>query len=1423
MAVQSVASANFDGDSFQDIVYLKQDGQILIRDANDTTLRKINLGIPQNETSFGGNNPFPSGHFGKADPKQGSSHPLARDPVRAALEISDPSHQSPPKNNNGNGKGPKKGAKKGKKNGNGKSPHSGQQNSQNNGMNSGSSATTVLTVGKFNGTQTAIYFTGEDHEKIYRARPGDSVTVIAVPHNGVDAVVGFGDMNSDNQNELVFLDRSQRPRYMEKKDVGYSKPFDRLELGQGTSIGSEKGLGVGAPVDFNGDGQVGLPVVDEENNLKILYADQAPRLLAKDFGSGCDCASKAPLTATDVDGDGLQELVALAKNTNKVVYVDDQGATVKEFHSSKGRVTADEARGVGSSFGIEFQQAFQDRDTSTIGQPSQERIALQLTQNSSLKRIKQSGSPVENLIPGPVEVMATNSAIINSKKVIPFLENKTRLGLFYPDNNQVQYMTLSYAHAADIDQTLIAGGTWGDRDLILYAGQDNETIYGVDQGTVVSLAQPQNGVSAISGIGDVDGDGQGELVFADASSQNRLRYVNLQSSGNGSSQVFPVLQQDPTATPGDSDALGVPGDYNKDGMASVPIVDANNSVALVSQTDPVQYFGVNQWTGCNCAEQASVTTTNLDDDASLEFVFIQKTDHSANYFENRGESPTPLLNDQAETVSVDTSTIGAISAAAAGSDSGPSLHQPDRIKEGFMYTQSDSLFEIEYDGGTTSNLPLDGVDALSSTTVDTETSGFPVFDLFFSQNTSTGGFYNRDTRESDTFSPPPVEFDTSATLYAAGEIGDSPAVAYPSKSNDRIFLFIEGIGGTMVDPDNGVSSLAGFGNVDGDLVEEVVFVDTSANHVLRHFELSQTGTSQSFSSLNISGLNPGGPNAVGSPGDYAGDSIAEVPIVGPNNGAALVNKDGSAYMGSDRTSSCNCAETAPVTVTDVDLDTPPEFVYQDQSSGAVKYFDDGGATQATLRDTFSNTVTVSEQRGIASVTKTYEEAFAQPDTTPSDTSIQRGEPINTLVLYARGLLTGPGMSLTKSFEMKSIASERFSGYGSGIYTFDLTDLAPSGVEAMGSGFTDYDADSIADVPYLKDSQTLKFADRTDTDFERSGFYDLTGAEAATNNTLMAVGTFEYLPEGATIEEQLYFDSNGDSDTVQVYKNDGDTAIIDLEEGQDSGTLSRAMLQKNDSVYYASKDGEAIYRIGSPDDDTYSDTPELVAEPANGVSALSGFGDVNADSYMELVFTDTDHILRYMEKREVGTSKSFPQFNHGTIGPVGVNNGIGLGVPMLSSQKGIGVPIVTQDNGLALVFADTEPMYLIDGETTSCNCVAKAPLSARTQPFLGGLAFLGKDDHAIRTLGAFGDGDTPVQVLTNSASDTIVGDPELGLVTMFISWEDSSNSFLPCIIERSGAPERVLDVLRASRDAVLDSSIGRSLTKWYYEWFGAVSF
>lgn len=195
------------------------------------------------------------------------------------------------------------------------------------------------------------------------------------------------------------------------------------------------------------------------------------------------------------------------------------------------------------------------------------------------------------------------------------------------DANDSLATTYDLPVAAKTSKTLLGVGSWsgsGPSSFYVAKTGNGDEIFRVpfDGGSVQRIANPANGVDAILGVADIDGDDQNELVFVGGSQQTR--YVE-QSDG-----VTASFTKVPNAGAGSNNNIGIGSclaDVDGDGSASIPLVGGSNQIRLADAS------GVHATliTGSD-NEQAAKTPlawAEVDNDGETELVYLENNNSPA--------------------------------------------------------------------------------------------------------------------------------------------------------------------------------------------------------------------------------------------------------------------------------------------------------------------------------------------------------------------------------------------------------------------------------------------------------------------------------------------------------------------------------------------------------------------------------------------------------------------------------------------------------------------------------------------------------------------------------------------------------------------------------------------------------------------------
>ncbi|MFC7234479.1 PKD domain-containing protein [Halosegnis marinus] len=123
----------------------------------------------------------------------------------------------------------------------------------------------LLSVGEWNGELVVFYATTDNRVATVTAfRDPERVPTVGL-NNGVSGVAGVADQNADGEPDLTSIDGSQQLRYYQ------SGSGQNVKVSNG-GIGQNNGIGVGAPRDFDRDGDRSrLPMIDSSGNLRLIH------------------------------------------------------------------------------------------------------------------------------------------------------------------------------------------------------------------------------------------------------------------------------------------------------------------------------------------------------------------------------------------------------------------------------------------------------------------------------------------------------------------------------------------------------------------------------------------------------------------------------------------------------------------------------------------------------------------------------------------------------------------------------------------------------------------------------------------------------------------------------------------------------------------------------------------------------------------------------------------------------------------------------------------------------------------------------------------------------------------------------------------------------------------------------------------------
>lgn len=146
-----------------------------------------------------------------------------------------------------------------------------------------------------------------------------------------------------------------------------------------------------------------------------------------------------------------------------------------------------------------------------------------------------------------------------------------------------------------------SGNPTDRRDEIRRADSSGYSIVATETGA-------QNGIQAVAGVADIDGDPGREIVYVDETGD--IRYLDDDGS---TFNDFSGLDIPSVSPPG----IGIPADFNGDGVARVPYVNSTAGIVLADPSGSIQ--GIAN----GVAESSAMASVDWDRDGTPEIVFIE--------------------------------------------------------------------------------------------------------------------------------------------------------------------------------------------------------------------------------------------------------------------------------------------------------------------------------------------------------------------------------------------------------------------------------------------------------------------------------------------------------------------------------------------------------------------------------------------------------------------------------------------------------------------------------------------------------------------------------------------------------------------------------------------------------------------------------
>ena len=200
---------------------------------------------------------------------------------------------------------------------------------------------TRLSAGRWQGSNSSVFYVESGTRDIVQVTSDGTTTPIeAAPNTEAEGIAGLGDID-DGADELVYGGNGPGGT---SSSVVYVDD-DGTVVGTQAEYGTNNGIGLDEPADFDGDGTSRVPYVDGSNDIRLV--DDSGRTTEL-VGGGV--AAKAPMATGNFDGDDPLEIYFVGADDDALLVLDNATVdnAVRTVTDSQGTsATADNDAGVG--------------------------------------------------------------------------------------------------------------------------------------------------------------------------------------------------------------------------------------------------------------------------------------------------------------------------------------------------------------------------------------------------------------------------------------------------------------------------------------------------------------------------------------------------------------------------------------------------------------------------------------------------------------------------------------------------------------------------------------------------------------------------------------------------------------------------------------------------------------------------------------------------------------------------------------------------------------------------------------------------------------------------------------------------------------------------------------------------------------------
>lgn len=213
-----------------------------------------------------------------------------------------------------------------------------------------------------------------------------------------------------------------------------------------------------------------------------------------------------------------------------------------------------------------------------------------------------------------------------SRHHIPIVDGSGNLVLVAADGTE-NALDTSGTQPPLASKSILATAAWNGHPLsVYYPGNNASKLLRIaPDGTNELIAEPENGVKATLGAGDINGDGTPEFVFVDGS--GTIRYI-VPASESTTRDI-----KSTSISPGSNNNFGAGPPALVDGYGDVvPAINGSGGVGLIDAGG----WAEKSLTAGSTAAKTATTARDFDGDGALEIVFVSYADKYLKYLDDVG-------------------------------------------------------------------------------------------------------------------------------------------------------------------------------------------------------------------------------------------------------------------------------------------------------------------------------------------------------------------------------------------------------------------------------------------------------------------------------------------------------------------------------------------------------------------------------------------------------------------------------------------------------------------------------------------------------------------------------------------------------------------------------------------------------------------